>query len=210
VARHNEASETEKAAHEVTISKPYYLGKFEVTQEQYQQVMGVNPSQYKGRDLPAECVWNDAREFCRKASAKTGLTVRLPTDAEWEHACRAGTRTTYYTGDAETDLDRAAWYFKNSNDTTHSVGQKTPNAWGLYDMHGNVWEWCQGFHDPYSAEASADPQGPAQGAGPVLRGGCLYDEPGLCRSARRYTPVPGMRPFSPGLRVVVGVSHRTP
>ena len=211
-ARFKDSYETEKPAHEVTLTKPFYMGKFEVTQEQYQQVMGLNPSAFKGRDLPVEQVsWDDAQEFCKKASEKTGLVVRLPTDAEWEHACRAGTKTTYYTGDAETDLERAAWYGKNSGNTTHPVGQKVANAWGVYDAHGNVWEWCADWYEAYEAykaEAVVDPQGPAQGQYRVLRGGSWLNSPRICRSAYRLWNSPDSRHFF-GFRVVA-VAPRTP
>jgi formylglycine-generating enzyme required for sulfatase activity len=197
-------------AHEVTISKPYYLGKFEVTQDQYQQVTGTNPSHFKGRDLPVEGVsWDDAQEFCKKVSEKTGLVVRLPTEAEWEHACRAGTRTSYNTGGSEADLDRAAWYGNNSNGTTHPVGQKVPNAWGTYDMHGNVWEWVQDFYEPYKAEATTDPIGPSEWQYRVLRGGSWYNHPGSCRSADRDAYNPDSRNPDFGFRVV-GSLPKTP
>jgi len=209
-ARYRDSYETEKPAHEVTLTRPYYLGRFEVTQEQYQQVMGGNPSDFKGQNLPVENVsWDEAQEFCKKASEKTGHAMRLPTDAEWEFACRAGTRTLYCTGDGEADLDRAAWYDKNSGNTTHPVGQKVPNAWGLYDMHGNVWEWVQDFYAPYKAEAATDPGGPAQGQYRVLRGGSWFYFPGLCRSASRFGDYPDDRDFDFGFRVV-GSSPRTP
>jgi formylglycine-generating enzyme required for sulfatase activity len=189
----------------VTLTKPFYMGKFEVTQEQYQQVMGNNPSHFQGRDLPVEQVsWDDAQEFCKKASEKTGLTIRLPTDAEWEHACRAGTRTTYNTGDTEADLDRAAWYGANNGDTTHPVGQKVPNAWGLYDMHGNVWEWCADWHvKNYSAGAATDPRGPTKGQYRVLRGGSWLNFPMGCRSACRLGGAPDTRFDIFGFRVAV-------
>ena len=160
--------------------------------------------------MPVECVsWEKAQEFCKKVSEKTGQSVRLPTDAEWEHACRAGTRTWYCTGDTEADLDRTAWYYKNSNNTTHPVGQKTANAWGLYDMHGNVWEWCADWFETYKAEAAEDPQGPAQGTVRVLRGGSWGGSPGYCRSAFRVGSNPGFRDGFIGFRVV-GSLPRTP
>jgi formylglycine-generating enzyme required for sulfatase activity len=206
--------------HEVTLTKPYHLGKYEVTQEQYQQVMGTNQSQFKGRDLPAEMVsWDDAQEFCKKASGKTGLAVRLPTDAEWEYACRAGTKTSYYTGDSEADLGRAGWYFKNSSRTTHPVGHKTANAWGLYDMHGSVLEWCADWTETYKAEAAIDPQGSAQGALRVARGGCWDLDPVHCRSASVFGLPPDFRfgllppndrALDCGFRVVVESALKTP
>jgi formylglycine-generating enzyme required for sulfatase activity len=221
-SRFKDSYETEKPAHEVTLTKPYYLGKFEVTQEQYQQIMGVNPSDFRGQNLPVENVsWDEAQEFCKKASevaqaaglrAQPGglrYNVRLPTDAEWEHACRAGTRTTYCCGDAEADLDRAAWYDKNSGNTTHPVGQKTANAWGVHDMHGNVWEWCADWYGDYGAGAVTDPQGPADGADRVLRGGSWNYIPRNCRSAYRFRGLPDIRINIIGFRVV-GSSPRTP
>jgi formylglycine-generating enzyme required for sulfatase activity len=203
LARFKSSYEYEKPAHDVTLTNPYYVGKYEITQEQYQQIMGNNPSRFKGRDLPVETVsWDDAQEFCKKVSEKTGSVVRLPTDAEWERACRAGTKTTYYTGDAETDLDRAGWYDKNSKSATHPVGQKTPNAWGVHDMHGNVWEWCADWYEDYRAEAATDPQGPTEGRCRVLRGGSWDDSPGNCRSVRRLGFDPGYRSINFGFRVV--------
>ena len=197
-------------AHEVTLTKPYYLGKLEVTQEQYQQVMGTNPSRFKRRDLPVECVsWDDAQAFCKKAGERTGQTIRAPTEAEWERACRAGTRTTYCTGDAETDLDRAAWWDKNSGKTTHPVGQKVPNAWGLHDMHGNVWEWCSDWQGDYGTEAVTDPQGPGQGQYRVSRGGSWSSLPWVCSSASRGGIAPGKCDRDLGFRVVVS-APRTP
>jgi formylglycine-generating enzyme required for sulfatase activity len=209
-ARFKKSYDWEKPAHEVTLSTPYYIGRCEVTQEQYQQVMGNNPSYFKGRDLPVEQVsWEDAQEFCKKTSEKTGWVVRLPTEAEWEHACRAGTKTTYCTGDAEADLDRATWYGKNGGNTTHPAGQKAQNAWGVHDMHGNVWEWCADRYADYGTGAVTDPQGPADGAGRVLRGGSWLGDPGYCRSARRLGRDPGDRFGDFGFRVV-GSLPRTP
>jgi formylglycine-generating enzyme required for sulfatase activity len=212
LARYKEADESEKPAHEVTLTKPFYLGKFEVTQEQYQQVMGTNPSHSKGLDLPVEQVsWDDAQEFCRKARERTGLAVRLLTQAEWEHACRAGTRTTYHTGDAETDLDRAAWHYRNSGNRTHPVGQKAPNTWGLYDMHGNVWEWCADYWcRDYGAEAATDPLGAAQGRECVLRGGCWDNHPTYCRSANRIRLGLDYRSYGVGFRVASSLPSKAP
>ncbi|NQT16435.1 MAG: SUMF1/EgtB/PvdO family nonheme iron enzyme [Planctomycetes bacterium] len=161
--------------HLVQITKPFCLGVYEVTQKQYWQVMSEIPSGFKGDyQRPVERVsWEDAVEFCRRLSEKEGETYRLPTEAEWEYACRAGSTTTWYFGDSESRLGDYAWYSANSSDTTHPVGQKKPNAWGLYDMHGNVWEWCSDWHDKdhYSASPAIDPKGPDSGDGRVLRGG---------------------------------------
>ncbi len=130
--------------------KPYAFGKYEITQKQYQAVMGKNPSKFKGKNLPVEEVsWDDSVMFCKRLTLReraygrisANQEYRLPTEEEWEHACRAGTTTYFYTGDTAEDLDRAGWYRGNSREKTHPVGQKEPNAFGLYDMHGNVWEW---------------------------------------------------------------------
>jgi formylglycine-generating enzyme required for sulfatase activity len=164
-----------------------------------------------GQNLPVENVsWDEAQEFCKKASEKTGHVIRLPTDAEWKFACRAGTKTVYYTGDGEADLNRAAWYDKNSNNMTHPVGQKVPNAWGLYDMHSNVWEWVQDFYAPYKAEAVVDPQGPAQGADRVLRDGSWLHPPWDCRSEIRYWNNPWIRYYFFGFRVAASVPPKAP
>ena len=131
----------EKDRHEVILSKPFYMGVTEVTQAQYEVVMGTNPSYFKGATNPVDNVsWNDATEFCKKLSEKTRQAVRLPTEAEWEYACRAGTQTAFSFGDDPAALGDYAWWFGNSGETTHPVGQKKLNAWGLYDMHGNVSE----------------------------------------------------------------------
>ncbi len=123
----------------------FAIGKYPITQEQYQAVMGVNPSYFQSNPQnPVETVsWDDAVTFCQKLSQLTGKNYRLPTELEWEYACRAGTTTNYYFGDDKEQLGDYAWYFDNSQETTHPVGQKLPNPWGLYDMLGNIWEWCQ-------------------------------------------------------------------
>jgi len=205
--------------HEVTISKAFYMGKHEVTQRQYQQVMGTNPSQSKGFDLPLEMAsWDDAREFCQKVAAKTGQTVRLPTEAEWEYACRAGGASIYSTGNSEAHLDQLGWYDKNSGDMslsfangqkTHPVGQKTANGWGLHDMHGNVWEWCHDKFQSYGPKAVVDPQGPD--APPelcwsrVIRGGSFGSNMDWCRSASRYNETSVTRKKDIGFRVAVSL-----
>jgi len=186
LARFKDSDENEKPAHEVMLTKPFYIGKYELTQEQYRQVVGSDPSCFNGRELPVETVlWDEAQEFCKKASTATGSIVRLPTEAEWERACRAGTRTAYYTGDSTTDLDRAGWFKENSHGKTHPVGQKVPNPWGIHDMHGNVWEWCADWRGGYKAATSVDPQGPTEGLFRVLRGGSHIDPPEYCQSSAR-------------------------
>ena len=159
--------------HEVTISKPFYMGVTEVTQAQYEAVMGTNPSNFKGAANPVDGIsWNDATDFCKKISEKTRQAVCLPTEAEWEYACRAGTESAFSFGDDPSALGDYAWWGGNSDGTTHPVGQKKPNAWGLYDMHGNVWEWCADWYGEYPAGPATDPFGPATGSGlRVLRGG---------------------------------------
>ena len=160
--------------HEVTITKGFELGQYEVTQGQWVKVMGKNPSHFKGDDrLPVEKVnWNDAQAFIAKLNAlDDSYRYRLPTEAEWEYAARGGTTGPYYG-----DLDVIAWYYSNSGGKTHPVGQKQPNEYGLYDMLGNVWEWCSDWYGKgyYSVSPAADPQGPSSGLRRVLRGGSWY------------------------------------
>jgi formylglycine-generating enzyme required for sulfatase activity len=197
----------EKNRHEVTLSKPFYVGVTEVTQAQYQAVMGTNPSNFKGETNPVEQVsWNDATEFCKKLSEKTRQAVRLPTEAEWEYACRAGTATAFSFGDSDSALGDYAWYSANSSNTTHPVGQKKPNAWGLYDMHGNLWEWCADWYGDYPKAAVTDPQGAASGTSRVLRGGSWFSNSDYCRAAHRDDRNPVNRNGGYGFRVVVSVA----
>jgi formylglycine-generating enzyme required for sulfatase activity len=168
--------------------------------------MGLNPSDEKGRELPVDTVsQNDAQEFCQKASSRTGQSVRLPTEAEWEYACRAGTRTAYCTGDTQAALDDTAWHIKNSGCTIHAVGQKIPNAWGLYDTHGNVAEWCADWEEEYAGRAVVDPQGPSQGTHRIIRGGSCGDDAKNCRSADRSSNSPGRRTCDFGLRAAMSL-----
>jgi formylglycine-generating enzyme required for sulfatase activity len=204
-------SKNEGPQHEVAISKPFYVCVTEVTQAQYEAVMGTNPSHFKGATNPVEKVsWDDATEFCKKLSEKTRQAVRLPTEAEWEYACRAGSQTLFSFGDVDSALGDFAWYWGNSGSQSHPVGQKRPNAWGLYDMHGNVWEWCADWFGDYPKGAVTDPQGPASGAVLVLRGGSWLNDPWRCRSGCRdwFTPVSFSDDF--GFRVVVSVSAPGP
>jgi formylglycine-generating enzyme required for sulfatase activity len=198
--------DSEGPQREVTISKPFYMGVYAVTQEQYEQVMGKNPSNFKGAENPVENVsWNDAAEFCKKLSQKTGTSVRLPTEAEWEYACRAGSKTRFSYGDDNdyANLGDYAWYGQNSDNKTHPVGQKKPNAFGLYDMHGNVWEWCSDWYGAYEDKAQTDPTGPASGSARVLRGGGWIYDPQVCRSAYRARGDPDNRGSVFGFRVVL-------
>jgi formylglycine-generating enzyme required for sulfatase activity len=203
-ARFDAANPVEKPGHPVTLTQPFYMAKFAVTQEQYQQVIGKSPSHFKGKNNPVEQVsWDDATEFCKKLADQTKHTVRFPTEAEWEYACRAGTNTAYYSGDTEADLGRVAWYAANSKSTTHPIGQKEANAFGLYDMHGNVWQWCQDWYaeDYYGRAEAENPRGPAHGAFRLLRGGSWFNYPMVCRSAYRWFD-PGNRISFIGFRVV--------
>ena len=191
---------------DVTISQPYYMAKYPVTQAQYVKIMGRTFSDTKGAQNPADRVsWNDADEFCSKLSSLTGQMVRLPTEAEWEYACRAGTTTRFYSGDSERDLKRVGWYADNSSKRTHSVGKKAPNAWGLYDMHGNVYEWCRDWSDNPTERFGqvVDPQGPEYGSVHPLRGGCWGSSADECRSATGMECAPEPRNNSVGFRVVV-------
>ena len=201
--------ENEKPQHEVIVSS-FFMGKYPITQAQYQQVMGDNPSSFQGDDRPVECVfWDDTVEFCQKLSKQTGTEYRLPTEAEWEYACRAGTSTKYYFGNDEDELKKYAWYSENSSET-HPVGEKQPNQWGLYDLHGNVWEWCQDdWHDNYQgAPTDGSARVSVTGGKGVLRGGSWDDLPIFCRSAIRDRDIRYYRILLIGFRVVC-VSPRT-
>ena len=197
----------EKPVHQVTLTRPFLLGVYEVTQEQYERVMGVNPSDFLGSDNPVDRVsWEDAVEFCQKLSAlpqekRAGHVYRLPTEAEWEYAFRAGTTTKYSFGDDESQLGEYAWFGDNAGKKTHPVGEKKPNAWGLYDMHGNVWEWCQDWYGGYPSVAVTDPTGASTGSLRVFRGGGWHGPAEFCRSAARNGLSPSYRSHNDGFRV---------
>jgi len=186
----------EKPVHKVTISKPFYLGKYPVTQEQWQAVMGNNPSGSKGPSNPVEYLsWDDCESFCAKLKAKApGKNFRLPTEAEWEYACRAGSKTEFCFGDDEAGLDEFGWCMPKSGGT-HPVGGKKSNAWGLYDMHGNQDEWCSDWYgeDYYTRSPEQDPPGPPSGQSRVLRGGSWLSHAVQCRAAFRSKSVPTQR-----------------
>ncbi|MDR2301742.1 MAG: formylglycine-generating enzyme family protein [Deltaproteobacteria bacterium] len=189
-----DAGDDETPQHRVTISKPFYLGKYEVTQAQWTAVMGNNPSNFKGRSNPVEQVsWHDAQEFIKRLNAKEGHNrYRLPTEAKWEYAARAGSTGAYSFGDDADDLGRYAWYEGNSGQKPHPVGQKEPNAWGLYDMPGNVWKWVRDWYGEryYSNSPGSDPTGPSSGSGRVTRGGAWNYTAWACRCASRGTAPP--------------------
>jgi len=195
----------EGPVHKVTIEESYYLGKYEVTQKQWREVMGSNPSYFKGDDLPIEKVsWVDAQIFIQKLNEMEGINIyRLPSEAEWEYACRAGTTTRYYFGNDKSRLGDYAWYLDNLDGQTHPVGQKKPNPWGLYDMHGNVWEWCQDeYHSNYDgAPSNGSAWVDVSGYNWVRRSGGWDGDAGDCRSASRYGDG-GNRYNNLGFRVV--------
>ena len=254
-----EGSQDNERQHEVTLTEDYYLGAFEVTQSQYQKVMGNNPSNFQGDKIaerhpqtgrvvkevdssshPVEKVsWEDAVEFCKRLSdlpeeKKASRVYRLPTEAEWEYACRAGSKTAYSFGVSSQSLGDYAWFGNNSGskeldsdalwakmkknpqeyaDTllsagcaTHPVRDKKPNAWGLYDMHGNVWEWCSDWYGDYPKGAVSDPTGPREGSLRVFRGGSWRNEAAFCRSAYRFRYFPSFRDNDGiGFRVALSV-----
>ena len=189
----------------VQITKDFYMGKYEVTQDQYMAVMGMNPSHSSGRNLPVESVsWNDVMAFCKRLTAETGRSCRLPSEAEWEYACRAGTETRFYWGDdtSYSQISDYAWYVSNSGGRMHSVGQKKPNKWGLYDMSGNVHEWCADRFGWYKDATMVDPKGPSSGADRVFRGGS-WSSTEDSRSAYRHVHSPDSRSYNMGFRVAL-------
>jgi sulfatase modifying factor 1 len=190
----------EETQHEVTLTKPYYMGKYEVTQEQWESVMGKNPSDTKGAKLPVTKVsWDDCQEFIKKLNKKTNGGYRLPTEAEWECACRAGTITAFSFGDQITPKD--ANYKDSKIGKPIEVGSYEPNAFGLYDMHGNVWEWCEDWYADYPAGSVTDPKGPATGEDRVLRGGSFFSDGSDARSSNRFIVTPTDRYITDGFRL---------
>ncbi|MBS3764811.1 MAG: formylglycine-generating enzyme family protein, partial [Planctomycetes bacterium] len=189
-----EGQADEQPRHRVKITKSFYMGMTEVTQAQWEAVMGTTPWEGKkhtpdSKNGPATFVsWKDAMMFCRKLSRRTGKKFRLPTEAEWEYACRAGTQTAYSFGDDPELFGKYGWFGKNSDRKPHAVAQKKPNPAGLYDMHGNVWELCLDYYaeDYYKNSPSADPKGPEEKGKRVKRGGSWRRGASLCRSASRY------------------------
>ncbi|MBR1688981.1 MAG: formylglycine-generating enzyme family protein [Prevotella sp.] len=201
----SEAFGDEKPAHYVTVSA-FSIGKYEVTQEEWQAVMGTNPSSFKGAKRPVECVsWDDCQQFIQKLNAKTGKFFRLPTEAEWEYAARGGNRSGHYKYSGTNVVDNAGWYGGNSGDQTHEVGTRQPNELGLYDMTGNVWEWCSDWYSSqyYSSSPSSNPAGPSSGSGRVGRGGGWRDGAQYCRVSYRIHWSPDSRDCILGLRLAL-------
>ncbi|MGD9248136.1 MAG: SUMF1/EgtB/PvdO family nonheme iron enzyme, partial [Desulfobacteraceae bacterium] len=191
--------------HRVTLTRGYYIQTTEVTQHQWEAVMGNNPSSFRnacGKDCPVERVsWHDAQAFIRKLNQMEGTTqYRLPTEAQWEYACRAGSTSRFSFGNSDGLLDFFGWYKTNSV-MTHAVGQKPANPWGLYDMHGNVWEWCQDWYGDYPSGSKTDPIGPRSGDYRVRRGGSWRSNATNCRSAHRYSFTPDSRYDNTGFRL---------
>jgi formylglycine-generating enzyme required for sulfatase activity len=194
----------ERPAHKVKLSRSFYMGRFEVTQAQFEKMMGKNPSMFKGENLPVESVtYADTQEFCKRVSRINGKLVRLPTEAEWEFACRGAKGAN--TGESDTAFAEVGWFRVNSDSKTHPVGQKRPNALGLFDLQGNVSEWCQDWYegDYYSKTPTDDPQGSPQGTDRVIRGGSWDRDPVNCGPARRNKAQPLLRNQHTGFRVVL-------
>jgi formylglycine-generating enzyme required for sulfatase activity len=199
--------------HQVTLTKPFFMGRTVVTQKQWREVMGTEP--WRGKDYVREgdkypetyVSWEDAVEFCKKLSDMESKTYRLPTEAEWEYACRAGSKTAFSFGNDEKQLGLYAWFDGNTNDIgksyVHEVARKRPNAFGLYDMHGNVWEWCSDWYGDYPSTPLTDPRGPDSGSSRVLRGGSWFFVPNFVRCAYRHNSAPEYRFNYYGFRIVL-------
>ena len=197
----SDAESDEKPTHSVTVSD-FYIGKYEVTQAQWRAVMGSNPSKFTGDNNPVEKVsWDDIQEFIKKLNAQTGKKFRLPTEAEWEYAARGGNQSKGYKYSGSNSIGDVAWYDGNSGDKTRPVGQKRPNELGIYDMSGNVWEWCQDWYGAYSSSSQTNPTGPSSGSSRVLRGGSWYSYARNCRVSFRSSGIPDSRYYSYGFRL---------
>ena len=199
----SDARDDEKPAHQVTLSD-YYIGETQVTQALWKAVMGNNPSFWKGDNLPVEQVsWEDAQEFIKKLNGITGRTFRLPTEAEWEYAARGGKKSKRYKYSGSNSIDEVAWYEGNNGDKTNPVKEKKANELGLYDMSGNVWEWCNDWYGKYNRAAQTNPQGPKKGSCRVLRGGGLRSIARFCRVSYRFCTTPMDLDCDVGFRLVM-------
>lgn len=199
----SDADSDESPAHRVTLSS-YYIGETEVTQALWEAVMGNNPSNWKGASLPVENVsWEDCQNFIRELNRMTGKSFRLPTEAEWEFAARGGNKSQGCKHSGSNAIDKVAWYDGNSGGKTHEVRTKSPNELGIYDMSGNVWEWCQDWKGSYSSSAQTNPTGPSSGSIRVLRGGSWNSLARSCRVSFRYSNAPGSRVNRLGLRLAL-------
>ena len=202
-AEMSEPYSDEKPTHQVTLSS-YAIGETEVTQALWQAVMGNNPSYFKGDILPVESVsWDDCQTFINKLNNLTGQRFRLPTEAEWEFAARGGNRSNHTQYSGSSRLDDVAWYVDNSGDKTHPVKTKRANELGIYDMAGNVREWCQDWKGSYSSSSQSNPTGPDSGSYRVRRGGCWISAAGNCRSSLRFNDSPDSRDSGLGLRLAL-------
>ena len=199
-----DCNDIEKPTHKVTVSD-FCMGKYEVTQEEWESVMGSNPSKFKsGHNYPVEQVsWDDAQSYIRKLNSKTGKNYRLPTEAEWEYAARGGGQSKGYKYSGSNILDNVAWHSGNSGSHTNPVGKKSPNELGIYDMSGNVWEWVSDWYGSYSAASQNDPGGASSGSYRVLRGGSWNASAQGCRVAYRSGNTPSLRNNSLGFRLVL-------
>jgi formylglycine-generating enzyme required for sulfatase activity len=199
----SDADSDEKPAHQVTLS-PYYIGETEVTQALWEAVMGNNPSNFKGSNNPVEMVsWDDCQLFIRKLNQSTGLSFRLPTEAEWEYAVRGGNKSRGYKYSGSNKLKDVAWYDNNSGSSTHDVKTKQANELGLYDMSGNVWEWCSDWYGSYDSSSQTNPKGSASGSYRVIRGGSWRSNAGFCRVSDRSGGAPDNRDDFLGLRLAL-------
>ena len=196
--------DSEKPTHRVTLTNDYYIGKYEVTQALWQTVMWNNPSKFKGDNLPVEHVsWKDCQKFLSKLNRITGKMFRLPTEAEWEYAARGGNKSRGYQYSGSNNLLDVAWFRDNSGSKTHAVGTKQPNELGIYDMSGNVCEWCHDWYGAYSSSSQVNPTGANSGSYRVIRGGSWYFTARNCRSSYRNSISPDGRGYDFGLRLVL-------
>ncbi len=202
-----EGKSDEHPPHKVIIEKPFHMGVHEVTQEQWEKIMNSNPSKHKGRNRPVDSVsWNDAQEFIKRLNALEGEgKYRLPTEAEWEYGARAGTKTRYFFGNDASLLPQYAWIKENAKGTTHEVGQKKPNQWGIYDTSGNVREWTNDWYDDeyYANSPKTDPRGPINGFARAYRGGSKDGSEFPTRSSYRWRETPDTKAQNLGFRLVM-------